>query len=719
MIWEGTALRLLHVGDGVAELCFDRRDQAVNVFDREALAEFEAALDALAGRDDVRGLLVTSSKESFVVGADIFEFASTFRLSDVQLRAWDATCSALFTRLADVPYPTVSAINGMALGGGLELALTSDFRVAATTARLGLPEVGLGIVPGYGGTVRLPRIAGAAVALDWIVSATPRTAETAAACGVVDAVCEPDALRTTALACLHDAIRQPDSWNTRRRTRLAPFDVQPQVLDDARAAACRYGPHFPAASAALDLIGEAASLGRDGALALEADAFTKLAKSQAAASLVGIFINEQVLKRKSRDAARIARPVRRAAVLGAGIMGGGIAYQSALRGVPIVLKDIAQAALDLGMREAAKLLDKQVGSGKMPQEKARRVKESIVPTLEFTGFDSADVVIEAVVENLGIKRSVLADVERRIASDAVLASNTSSLSIADLSSALTRPENFVGMHFFNPVPVMPLVEGVRGPRTSAEAVATVVDYARSMGKVPVVVADCPGFLVNRILTAYILACLVLVGDGVVFVAIDAAMEAFGWPRGPAYLQDVVGMDTASHVIDVVSAGYAPRMNVDGQHAVALMAASGRLGQKSGLGFYRYAPDAKGRQQKLAADDTHALLASVQPDGAREMAADDIVLRMMLPMLVEAARCLDEQVAESAGDIDMSLVLGIGFPRHLGGALRYADALGAPQVVAACERFASLGRLYEPPPGLLALAERNGRYFDDADGRHAA
>lgn len=179
------------------------------------------------------------------------------------------------------------------------------------------------------------------------------------------------------------------------------------------------------------------------------------------------------------------------------------------------------------------------------------------------------------------------------------------------------------------------------------------------------------------------------------------------------------MDTASHVIDVVSAGYAPRMNVDGQHAVALMAASGRLGQKSGLGFYRYAPDAKGRQQKLAADDTHALLASVQPDGAREMAADDIVLRMMLPMLVEAARCLDEQVAESAGDIDMSLVLGIGFPRHLGGALRYADALGAPQVVAACERFASLGRLYEPPPGLLALAERNGRYFDDADGRHAA
>lgn len=718
MIWEGTTLRLLHVGDGVAELCFDRHGQAVNVFDRKALAEFGTALDVLAAREDVRGLLVTSGKESFVVGADIFEFASTFRLSDAQLRAWDVACSALFTRLEDVPYPTVSAINGMALGGGLELALTSDFRVAATTARLGLPEVGLGIVPGFGGTVRLPRIAGAAVALDWIVSTTPRTAEAANAAGVVDAVCELDVLRAIALTRLRDAIREPDSWNERRRMRLAPFDVQPKVLDDARAAARRYGPHFPAAAAAVDLIGKAASLERDEALALEADTFTKLAKSQAAASLVGIFINEQALKRKSRDAARIARPVRRAAVLGAGIMGGGIAYQSALRGTPIVMKDIAQAALDLGMREAAKLLDKQVGGGKMSEERARKVKEGIVPTLEFTGFGNADVVIEAVVENLGVKRSVLTDVERRIAGDAVLASNTSSLSIADLSSALARPENFVGMHFFNPVPVMPLVEVVRGPRTSAQAIATVVDYARSMGKVPVVVADCPGFLVNRILTAYIVAFLLLVRDGVDFVAIDAAMEAFGWPMGPAYLQDVVGMDTASHVIDVVSAGYAPRMNVDGQHAVALMAANGRLGQKSGLGFYRYAPDSKGRPQKFAADDTHALLASVQPHGASDLPADDIVLRMMLPMLVEAARCLDEQIAESAGDIDMSLVLGIGFPRHLGGALRYADALGARQVVAACERFASLGRLYEPPPGLLELAARNGRYFDDGDGGHA-
>ncbi|MEX3898339.1 3-hydroxyacyl-CoA dehydrogenase NAD-binding domain-containing protein [Paraburkholderia sp. BR10954] len=409
----------------------------------------------------------------------------------------------------------------------------------------------------------------------------------------------------------------------------------------------------------------------------------------------------------------IARPVHRAAVLGAGIMGGGIAYQSALHGTPVIMKDIAQTSLDLGIREAVKLLGKQVGNGKMSADEAQRVEQSIAPTLGFEGFGSVDLVIEAVVEHIGTKRSVLADVEQRVPDTAVLASNTSSLSIAELSTALARPENFAGMHFFNPVPLMTLVEVIKGPKTSAQTIATVVNFARSMGKTPVVVADCPGFLVNRILTAYIVAFLMLVRDGVSFIAIDEAMEAFGWPMGPAYLQDVVGMDTASHVIEVLSAGYRPRMDFDGQHAVALMAAAGRFGQKSGSGFYRYVRDEKGRLQKQIADDTPRLLASVQPHGACELSPEDIVMRMMLPMVIEAARCLEEGIAESAGDIDMSLVLAVGFPRHLGGPLRYADILGARQIVAACERLAPLGPLYEPSSGLRTMAKRNDRYFDDA------
>ncbi|MGY2488449.1 fatty acid oxidation complex subunit alpha FadB [Cupriavidus sp. CP313] len=710
MIWEGKALRLARLEEGVAELCFDRDGQAVNVFDRTTLAELSAAIDHLLAADGIRGLLITSGKASFIVGADIFEFSETFRLPQPELRAWDVACSAIFTRIEDLPYPTVCAINGQALGGGLELALTCDYRVAAGTAYLGLPEVGLGIVPGFGGTVRLPRIAGAAVAFDWIGGASAKRADVAAQAGVVDTVCDPDVLRETAISQLRDAMGLPEAWKARRLTRIAPFELSEAVLGQARAAASRHGPHFPAAARAVRLISEGAPLGRDAALALEADAFSQLAKTEAAASLAGIFVNEQALKRKGRDAARIARPVRRAAVLGAGIMGGGIAYQSALRGTPIVMKDIAQASLDLGMREAGKLLDKQVSSGRMPADKADRVRQAIVPTLDFAGFDSVDVVIEAVVEDIGVKCKVLAEVERLIPEQAVLASNTSSLSITDLSAPLARPENFAGMHFFNPVPSMPLVEVIRGPRTSAETVATVVNYARSMGKTPVVVTDCPGFLVNRILTAYIASFLLLVRDGVDFIAVDQAMEAFGWPMGPAYLLDVIGMDTASHVIDVITAGYAPRMNLDGRHAVALMAEAGRLGQKSGLGFYRYAADETGRPRKTLADDTHALLARIQPREVRELSPDEIVLRMMLPMVIEAAHCLEDKVAESAGDIDMSLVLGIGFPRHVGGALRYADALGAREVVAACERFAFLGQFYKPTPGLRALAERKGRYF---------
>ncbi|KWR87827.1 3-hydroxyacyl-CoA dehydrogenase NAD-binding domain-containing protein [Cupriavidus sp. IDO] len=414
-------------------------------------------------------------------------------------------------------------------------------------------------------------------------------------------------------------------------------------------------------------------------------------------------------KENGQEAA--ASTVRRAAVLGAGIMGGGIAYQSALRGTPVVMKDITAASLDLGMREAGRLLGKQVSGGKMTGEAAQAVLSSIVPTLDYGGFGTVDVVVEAVVESLGIKRGVLAEVEALVPAHAVLASNTSSLSITDLAANLKRPENFVGMHFFNPVPSMPLVEVIRGERTSAAAVATVVDYARRLGKTPVVVADCPGFLVNRILTAYILAFLRLVRDGVDFVAIDEAMEAYGWPMGPAYLQDVVGMDTASHVIEVIGKGYASRLKIDGEHAVALMARAGRLGQKSGVGFYRYVRDDKGRPVKSPADDTHALLAMIQPGGTRAMDVEEIVARMMLPMVIEAAHCLESGVAASAADIDMSLVLGLGFPRQIGGALHHADALGAREVLAACERLAELGDLYRPTAGMVLLAERNGRYFE--------
>ncbi|MGH6853435.1 MAG: 3-hydroxyacyl-CoA dehydrogenase NAD-binding domain-containing protein, partial [Methylocella sp.] len=331
------------------------------------------------------------------------------------------------------------------------------------------------------------------------------------------------------------------------------------LLANARAQAANALPHLPAAHFAVDLLEKASGLGRDAALALEAETFAKAAKTQAADSLVTIFVNEQALKKTIRHSAKDVAPVRKAAVAGAGIMGGGIAYQSASRGVPIVMKDISATALDLGMAEARKLLAKAVATGMLPQDKADAIIGSITPSLTYDGFEKADVVVEAVAENLAVKQAVLREIEEIAAPTAILASNTSSLRIGALAEALRRPENFLGMHFFNPVHKMPLVEVVRGAKTSPQAVAKVAAYAAAIGKTPIVVGDCPGFAVNRALTPYLIAFLRLVHDGADFKEIDKAMEGFGWPMGPATLIDVIGMDISHHVVEIVSAGFAPRM----------------------------------------------------------------------------------------------------------------------------------------------------------------
>jgi 3-hydroxyacyl-CoA dehydrogenase / enoyl-CoA hydratase / 3-hydroxybutyryl-CoA epimerase / enoyl-CoA isomerase len=709
-IYQGSTLRLGAIDDGIIELCFDRQGAAVNKLDRLTLDELRTAVAAIRTNKTVQGVLVSSAKDSFIVGADIFEFAEMFAKSEDELAAYNAGCNAVFTALEDLPVPLVSAINGLALGGGLEVALATDYRVIASTAQVGLPEVSLGIFPGYGGTVRLPRVAGMATALDWIVTGTPRRAEVARETGAVDLVCPQDSLKETALALLREAMAGKEDWQARRKRHHGPVSIDAAALEAARQSAARTARHYPAAAGAVELIAVAAPETRDLALALESRAFAAIAQSQCCASLVGIFLNDQLIKKKGKQYASVARPVRQAAVLGAGIMGGGIAYQSAVRGTPVLMKDIAQTSLDIGSGEAAKLLARQVAGGRMVQDQANAILASICPTLDYSGFGEVDMVIEAVVESLALKRSVLAEVEQLVSKDAILASNTSSLSIADLSQGLARPGNFVGMHFFNPVPVMPLVEVIRGPRTSAEAVATAVTYASTMGKTPIVVQDCPGFLVNRILTAYILGFTGLVRDGADFEQIDAAMEAFGWPMGPAYLQDVIGMDTARHVVEIIAAGYPERMGSTDGNAVSLMASLGRYGQKNGLGFYKYETDPKGKPRKLAAGDTHSVLAHIQPSGQRAFSDSEIVERTMLPMLIEAAICVEDGVAESAAEVDMALILGLGFPRHIGGALRYADHLGLKHVVARCDEIGGGASLYRPTERMRAMAATGKRFF---------
>ncbi|TDK65649.1 fatty acid oxidation complex subunit alpha FadB [Sapientia aquatica] len=714
-MFKGTTIQVFALDNGFIELCFDRIGVAINKLDRRTVDELREAITFISTAQDARGVIVTSAKETFIVGADINEFAEMFRLNVHNLSAKIKRSNDVFIAFEDLHVPTVVAINGLALGGGLEMALSASLRVMSSTAQIGLPEVKLGLFPGFGGTVRMPRVAGPAVAIDWIASGKLNKAEAAKAAGVVDEICTPEALREKALALLEQAASGQINWRERQQRKLKPLALPINEISTIFAPAKlklagNTAKHQPAALAAIETMELASVRDRAGAQLLECDAFARIAKTQAAGSMIQTYHNEQALKKMFQRHQRDARALQHGAVLGAGIMGGGIAYASALRGTPVLLKDVVQSQLDLGASEARKQLTKQVKAGRLAQEKSDHILSTITPQLDYANFRTVDVVIEAVVENIHVKRSVLLEVEKAVRDDVVIASNTSSLRIDDLAAVMERPENFVGMHFFNPVPVMALVEVIKGSRTSNSTVSTAVGYVLAMGKTPIVVKDCPGFLVNRILTPYVNGFLKLVADGADFLQVDRVMEQFGWPMGPAYLQDVVGMDTGSHVSDMISAGYPQRMTPLVNNAVKLMVQHGRLGQKAGKGFYQYELDPNGKPKKSVSPETAVLLATIQPNGLREFSENEIVERMMLPMIIEAAQALEDGVVATPAELDMAMQLGVGFPQYLGGPLKYASWLGLARVVAMCDKYAYLGPSYQAPSGMRKMVIKSQSYY---------
>lgn len=714
MIYQGNAVQVNRLEQGFAELILDAKESKANILHKAALEELRAAVDALKAQPDIKGLVIGSTKDSFILGADITEFSAMFSLPEDQLQAALNFPHAIFNDIEDLPYPTVTAINGDALGGGLELALSTDWRVMASSAKAGLPEVNLGIIPGIGGCVRLSRLIGAENALAWITGAKPNSAEAALKVGVADSVVDPAVLKSAALHMLEQAVAGKLDHLANRHAKKSPLSLRPieasMAFETAKGMILKaVGRHYPAPFAAVAAIEHSAHMARDEALQVEVKAFIEVAKSDVCKALVGLFLNSQALKKISAAAAEKALPVKQAAVLGAGIMGGGISYQSALKGVPVVMRDIAEPALDLGMSEATKQLNKQLDKGRMTPAGMSKVLSSIKPTLELNEIAEVDVVVEAVVENPKVKLAVLAEVEATVSADAIIASNTSTISIDHLAGALQKPERFCGMHFFNPVPVMPLVEVIRGTKTSEETISTVVSYATSIGKTPIVVNDCPGFLVNRVLFPYFLGFNLLVRDGADFRQVDKVMEQFGWPMGPAYLQDVVGIDTCHHAIEVMEQGFPERMKFDETSILDLLYQADRYGQKNGKGYYHYEPDAKGRPSKSFNEEVLGLIQQVQ-SAPKEFDPQEIIGRLMVPMCLEVVRCLEEGIVASAAEADMALIMGIGFPKFRGGALRYIDTLGAQQFCAMADQFAHLGNLYQVPEGLRKMANSGEKYF---------
>ncbi|MGQ0619329.1 MAG: fatty acid oxidation complex subunit alpha FadB [Panacagrimonas sp.] len=709
-LYTGQCLRLLHLDDGLVELQFDRQNEALNKLDGALIAELRQAVDLLASVHSLRGLLVSSAKDAFLAGADIAVLWSMFDRSAPQLVAFCEEMDRALTRLDDLPVPVVCAINGFALGGGLEVALCSDYRVMAANAQIGFPEVGLGILPAAGGSVRTPRLTNCTTALDWLCNGRSRKAEAALSAGMIDEISEPTMLRESALNALGRLASGELDWKARREQRRGPCTLDASALAAAREQAGRASRHYPAALAVADLIERSAPLRRDAAFALEAQTFATLMSSPTAKAMVAIFLSNQQLKKLSKARGTGGRKIGHAAVLGAGIMGGGVAYTTAVRGMPVLLKDIAQAQLDLGMNEARKLLARQVETGKLKTEQAARILGSIEPILAFERFERADIVVEAVVENLKLKQDVLAQVQARVKPGTVLASNTSSLSIAEIAAPLARPEDVVGMHFFNPVHVMPLVEVIRGPKSSEAAVATTVAYALAMGKTPLVVKDCPGFLINRILGAYFSAFQLLIRDGADYQQIDRVMESYGWPMGPAYLLDVAGIDTLDKAMRILGLAYPAVMSADYSTIIQRLAGEKRYGQKTGAGFYRYEADAKGRPRRSGDPSVASLIASVQTDGAKPFADEDILDRMMLAMMLEAARCLDDHVVGTAVEIDTGMRLGTGFPAHHVGPLWAAQTLGLDEVMRRCEKHKALGGAYVAPAGLRGREQAGQCYY---------
>lgn len=712
MIYSGKALRVEVLPSGSAQLLFDSSESSVNKFDRQTLEELKEAVAKLQ-EADITGVIFSSAKPAFIVGADITEFTAMFNQPDEQIMAWLVEANKLFNAIEDLPVPTVAAIDGIALGGGFELAVATDYRVGTARAVVGFPEVKLGILPGFGGTVRLPRLIGADNANQWISSGAHIRAEQAFREGGLDALVESDKLIEAAESVIAQCNAGKLDYRKIRVRKNSPLQLQPIELNvafetAAAMVAAEAGPHYPAPLTAVNVMREAATKGREGALQLERQGFVKLARTDVAANLVQMFLNDQLLASKAKKHMARADEIVSAAVLGAGIMGGGIAYQSVLKGTPIIMKDVAQQGLDLGMNEAKKQLEKRVARGRLSAEKVVPIITSIRPTLDYCGFDRVDIVVEAVVENPNVKKKVLAEVEERVSEDTIIATNTSTISIDDLAGALERPQNFCGMHFFNPVPVMPLVEVIRGKQSSERTIATTVAYAKKLGKTPIVVNNCPGFLVNRILFPYFGAFSRLIHDGADFRQIDKAMEKFGWPMGPAYLLDVVGIDTAVHAQAVMAAGF-ERMALDFPTAIDMLYENKAYGQKTGSGFYLYEPDKRGKPRKLPNPGIEPVIAAVQKE-RRDFSDEEVVERMMLSMCLETARCLEDGIVESAVEADMGLVLGLGFPAFRGGALRYIDSLGGKHFVEMAEKYQALGPLYAPTDAMQARAAAGETFY---------
>lgn len=690
-----------------AILWFDVQDSKVNVLRPDVERELNIALAKLEA-DPPEILVIASAKSSFCVGADVDMLQGAS--DSEELSQLSRSGQKAMDRLAALPFATVAAIEGDCLGGGLELAMACDFRVAADTksTRLGLPEVQLGLLPGAGGTVRLPALVGIEDGLDMILTGKRLRAGQAKRRGLVDDVVHPAILIDAAFDAPGSSRRGDSLADRARALALTGNPIGRRVVFSKARETVMKSTHgnMPAPLAAIEVIRIGLEGGPDAGLEAEAAAFGDLATTSQARALIHLFKARQ---RTKDPVTGTPRPVSKVGVVGAGLMGAGItAVTVANADLPVRMRDLDWEAIGRGMRDIHEVVE---GRRYLRPAERREIMARVLPTSEPTGFANVDVVIEAVVERLDIKHQVLEEMESMIDPAALFATNTSSIPIADIAAAAQHPDRVLGMHYFSPVPQVPLLEVVTGPQTSADAVATAVDLGSRQGKTVIVVSDGPGFYTSRILAPYMDEAARLLGEGVPIAGIDRLMTKVGFPLGPFRLLDEVGLDIGVEISEILQEGFGDRMEPN--PLLESMVDAGRIGKKSGLGFYTYERDGEDWKRIDEVDDSVYAVVGIDPG---DDVPDDAVDRMLLRMVNEALFAYGDGILATASDGDIGAVFGLGFPAHLGGPFHYVEhQRGIEATLETLEGFSSMyGPRFRPAPVLVEAARSGEGFASDED-----
>ncbi|MFN7824882.1 MAG: 3-hydroxyacyl-CoA dehydrogenase NAD-binding domain-containing protein [Pseudobdellovibrionaceae bacterium] len=710
------SIKIIPQGD-VAVVEFDLVGEKVNKWNTPMMVRLKEVLGELKKSTYKAAIFVSKKPKIFVAGADIDEIKNLNTREQI-LKAVDQGQS-IFNDLEDLPMPTIAAVNGACAGGGCEFIMACDYRIATEdkSTRIGLPETKLGIIPGFGGCVRMPRMIGLQAALDIILAGKLVDGKKAEKIGLVDQVVHPGLLMEVALKKAKEVIEA--GGKKRKRTFKAQGAVN-GILEGFLGRGVVYSQakkgvlklthgHYPAPIKAIEVISKTYGMSdRAGAMEIEREGFCEVALTDVSKNLIHVYYLTEMVKKNSgvANASVKGKDVKALGILGAGTMGGGIAYVAADKGIDSRMKDINFDAVGKGLKHARDLWSKEVKKRKINEFEFKQKMSLVSGTTDYSGFGNMDVVVEAIVENMDIKKKVIAETAGQMRQDAIIATNTSSLSVTEMGEAHPRPEYFAGMHFFNPVHKMPLVEVIRGPKTSDETIATIYELSKKMGKMPVVVKDGPGFLVNRLLLPYMAEAAFLMQEGQSIEAIDKAfVKQFGMPMGPIALMDEVGLDVCVKVLKIFKKALGERVEIP--MIFDKMEKSDRMGKKNLKGFYKYSPDGK----RLEVDQAvYAEMGLSQP--SNPLSDKECIERGVFAMVNECALALiEDRIVETPHEVDLAMIMGTGFPPFRGGLLKYADTLGTQFIVDQLEVYAAkkAPRL-KPSQPLKNLAKNSRRFY---------